>query len=182
MGTLEMLGTVGSVGLDPGIRAWVDAASAFDEGQARHRALETLRRRGPEAMSTLRREYEYCADDDGLRTLLVQCAAELGTVEAGFFLVAVLDAGIPPFAPDGVATTRCMLALRGLTPLASTGDRDAADAIARAMRHPLASIRYAAYATVRSLPAELQRSAELRFGLLVLADEFRDLYDEDAAF
>jgi len=180
MGTLEMLGTVGSVGLDPGIRAWVDAVSAFDEGQTRFWALDTLHRRGPEAVVAIVREYEHCADDEVLRTLLVQCAAELGTPEAGHFLVRVLDAGIPPFASDDVATTRCVLALRGLTPLASTGDRDAADAIARAMRHPLASIRYAAYATVRSLPDEIQRSAELRFGLLVLADEFRDLYDEDA--
>ncbi|QAY60356.1 hypothetical protein ET475_10405 [Microbacterium protaetiae] len=181
MGTLEMLGTLGSVDPDPGIRAWIDAVSAFDEGQSRKWALEQLRRRGTEGVEVLARAYHARWQDDAVRTSLVQCAVELGTVEAGTFLVEVLDAAIPPESSLAVETTRRVLALRGLTPLASTGDRDAADAIARAMRHPLASIRYAAYATVRRLPGEIQQSAELRFGLLVLADEFRDLYEVDAA-
>lgn len=180
MGTLEMLGTGAGVGRDPGIGAWADAVPAFDEGDARRHALAALRRRGSEAIGAIAQEYVRSADERR-RTLLVQCAAELGTVEAGWFLVDVLDADVAPSPSDAVATTRCMLALSGLTALAATGDREAADAIARAMRHPLMSVRYAAYATVRSLPVELQQSAELRFGLLVLADEFRDLYDEDAA-
>ena len=182
MGTLEMTtGTLGSVDLDPGIRAWVDAVSALDDGYSRRRALEALRRRGPEGVTALARAYRAHDDADALRTSLVQCAAELGSAEAGWFLVEVLDADIHPLASVALETTRRVMALHGLTPLASTGDRDAADAIARAMRHPLSSVRYAAYATVRSLPDEIQQSAELRFGLLVLADEFRDLYEVDAA-
>ena len=176
-----MLGTLGSADLDPGIRAWVDAVSAFDGGEARYRALAGLRRRGPEAVVALARAYSMRWREDALRTTLVQCALELDTAEAGAFLVEVLDADIPPFASIAVETTRRILALRGLRALASTGDRDAADAIARAMRHPIATVRFAAYATVRGLPDEIQQSAELRFGLLVLADEFRDLYEMDAA-
>ncbi|MEQ6899134.1 hypothetical protein [Microbacterium sp. KR10-403] len=180
MGTLEMTtGTLGSVDLDPGIRAWVDAGPALDDGYSRRRALHALRRRGPEGVAALARAYRTGAD--AVQTALVQCAAELGSAEAGWFLVEVLDADIHPLASVAAETTRRVMALRGLTPLASTGDRDAADAIARAMRHPLSSVRYAAYATVRSLPDEIQQSAELRFGLLVLADEFRDLYEADAA-